>query len=719
MPEPEPTTFGEADADVAPWLSLAVEAAGVGVFDWDLSTGKLRWDDRLLALFGRDRATFTGTIDDFTSYVHPDDRDRVSRALTTAIDSVGEYEAEYRIILPSGQDRWIRASGRALPGPDGAAARVVGAAIDSGTGTDEDARAFKVLEAMPTAFFALNRDWRFTYVNPVAQRLLGGVSTDPVGHVIWELFPDAVGTDFEASYRRAAETHEPVSFEAYYPPPLDDWFEIRAWPTPDGLSVYFLDITERRAAQEALERHARRSTMLAAVTGALTDTMDPEAGVGRLARLLVPELADWCLVTIVDGPRGQAVARRQLRDIGAWHVDTDQQDHVDRYARLRLGALRDEAPLFRAVHATEPILIERDATGVISAMLESDEARDLYRELAPESAVIVPLRGQGETNGVLSLFRSAQRPPFVPDDLDLLLDLGGRAGLALGNARAFTEQRDLAEGLQRSLLTDPPEPDHLHVVVRYEPAADVAQVGGDWYDSFLQPSGAMNVVIGDVVGHDTAAAAAMGQVRSLLRGIAMTTDEGPADVLRRMDAVIDGLRVDTTASVVMARFEQTPTERDEGVTRMRWSNAGHPPPLVAVALDGPDVVDPVDVTDQLAPADVEVRELWGDETNLLLGLFPDAERTESVITLPRGATVLLYTDGLVERRGEGLGDGIARLADVLRELTAEGVELDRACDEVVRRMLPGRPDDDVAIVAVRLHREDRPRPPEAGPADPA
>ncbi len=718
MPEPEPNPFGESDAEVAPWLALAVEAAGVGVFDWDLSTGELRWDDRLLALFGRDRSTFAGTIKDFNSYVHPDDRDRVARALATAIESLGEYEAEYRIILPSGRARWIRASGRALPGPDGTAARVVGAAIDSGTGTDADARAFKVLEAMPTAFFALNRDWRFTYVNPVAQRLLGGVSADPVGHVIWELFPEAVGTDFETNYRRAAETHEPVSFEAYYPPPLDDWYEIRAWPTPDGLSVYFLDITERRAAQEALERHARRSTMLAAVTGALTDTMDPETGVGRLASLLVPELADWCIVTTVDGPRG-AVTRRQLRDIGAWHVDPDQQEHVDRYANLRIRALRDDAFLFRALQATEPIIIERDATEAISAVLEPGEARDLYRRLAPESAVVVPLRGQGQTNGLLTLFRSAERIPFVRDDLDLLLDVGGRAGLALGNARAFTEQRDLAEGLQRSLLTDPPEPDHLHVVVRYEPAADVAQVGGDWYDSFLQAGGAINVVIGDVVGHDTAAAAAMGQVRSLLRGIAMTTDEGPADVLSRTDAVIGGLRVDTTASVVMARFEQTPQEKAEGVTRMRWSNAGHPPPLVAVARDGDGVVDPVDVTDRLAPADVEVRELWGHDTNLLLGLFPDVDRTESVITLPRGATVLLYTDGLVERRGEGLVDGIARLAGVLAELTAEGVELDRACDEVLRRMLPGRPEDDVALVAVRLHREDRPRPAEAGPAHPA
>jgi len=271
----------------------------------------------------------------------------------------------------------------------------------------------------------------------------------------------------------------------------------------------------------------------------------------------------------------------------------------------------------------------------------------------------------------------------------VLRDVGVRAGMALGNARAFAEQRDLAEGLQRSLLTAPPESDHLDVAVRYEPARHVAQVGGDWYDSFVQPSGT-TIVIGDVVGHDTAAAAAMGQVRSLLRGIAMTTDEGPADVLHRVDAVIDGLRVETTASVVVARFEPGATGDAATGVRLRWSNAGHPPPLMAWdAGDG-----------------VQVRELHGEDTDLLLGMFPDTTRSESVVDVPAGATVLLYTDGLVERRAEGLDQGISRLASVLRDLVVEGADLEHTCDEVLARLLSDRPSDDVAIVAVRLRAAD-------------
>jgi serine phosphatase RsbU (regulator of sigma subunit) len=194
------------------------------------------------------------------------------------------------------------------------------------------------------------------------------------------------------------------------------------------------------------------------------------------------------------------------------------------------------------------------------------------------------------------------------------------------------------------------------------------------------------VVIGDVVGHDTAAAAAMGQVRSLLRGIAVHSGEGPAAVLRGVDRVMETLQVDTTATAVIARLEHTPEESGRGTTRFRWSNAGHPPPMV---------INPDGTVTALAPADPD----------LLLGLDPTTARTESVVTLERGATVMLYTDGLVERRSQPLDAGLTRLAQVLTELAACDLTLDETCDRLLRRMLPERRDDDVALVAVRLTHE--------------
>jgi serine phosphatase RsbU (regulator of sigma subunit) len=297
------------------------------------------------------------------------------------------------------------------------------------------------------------------------------------------------------------------------------------------------------------------------------------------------------------------------------------------------------------------------------------------------------------------VFRGEGQDPFSPEDISDMVDAASRAGLALDNARLYVEQRELAEALQRSMMTEPPQPGHLRVAVRYAPAAETAQVGGDWYDAFLQPDGAISIVIGDVVGHDTAAAAAMGQVRGLLRGIAVTTLDGPADVLRRVDEAMQTLQIDTTATAIVARLEQTPDERQAGLTRLRWSNAGHPPPLVAVPRTSVDA------------AVVSVDALWPARAELLLGLEPSVGRTDSVVTLARGSTVLLYTDGLVERRGQLLDVGVEKLRGALADLIASGLELEDLCDELLRVMQPERPEDDVAIVAVRLHPEDRPRPP--------
>ena len=154
--------------------------------------------------------------------------------------------------------------------------------------------------------------------------------------------------------------------------------------------------------------------------------------------------------------------------------------------------------------------------------------------------------------------------PSSDEDLATAQDVADRAGLALDNARLYSAQQQLAEGLQRSLLTEPPQPDHGEIAVRYLPAAEAARVGGDWYDAFLQPGGATMLVIGDVVGHDTEAAAAMGQLRGLLRGIATYSDAGPAEVLRGLDTSMTTLQTRTLATAAVARFEQTPDELRAG-----------------------------------------------------------------------------------------------------------------------------------------------------------
>ena len=218
----------------------------------------------------------------------------------------------------------------------------------------------------------------------------------------------------------------------------------------------------------------------------------------------------------------------------------------------------------------------------------------------------------------------------------------------------------------------------MQVAVRYVPAAREAQVGGDWYDVFEQPDGSTVVVIGDVVGHDTAAAADMAQLRGLLRGIAYDSADGPATVLRRLDSAVAGLGLHAMATVLVGRL--TP-DLETGGARLRWSSAGHLPPLLVEPGDG-------------------VLTLTTPRAELLLGVDPAARRTESEALLEPGSTLLLYTDGLVERRDQVFDIGVERLAGEL--VAVRDRPLEAASDELIGRMLRDGAEDDVALVAVRL-----------------
>ena len=310
--------------------------------------------------------------------------------------------------------------------------------------------------------------------------------------------------------------------------------------------------------------------------------------------------------------------------------------------------------------------------------------------------VVLPLRGRGRTVGLLTLFSGAARGPMSATDRDTAADVAGRAGLALDNSRLYRQQRDLAAGLQRSLFTSPVQPDHAQIVVRYTPAAEAADVGGDWYDAFMQPDGTSVLVIGDVIGHDTEAAAAMGQARTVLRSLGAADRSGPAELLRRTDEVLETLRTGIIATALVGRLEQEADLGDRGLTRLRWSSAGHPPAVV-VSADG------------------EVEFLAGEKADLLLGVVPETARREHEVLLGYGATVLLYTDGLIEARDQPIEVGLQRLQETLTDLAAEDLPLDDLVDRLQERMLPPHPEDDVALVAVRLHDQREPRPAEAGP----
>jgi hypothetical protein len=442
------------------------------------------------------------------------------------------------------------------------------------------------------------------------------------------------------------------------------------------------------------ERAVLLASLLAGVASRLASTMSAEVAAGRLAELLVPALGDWCVVTLVDDDESRT-SHRHLRDLASWHGDAGLRPVVRAYAAQRLAALSEHSFLAHSLNTGELVAVREDATRALKRVLAPGSTHDLLDRLAPETLAVIPLRRDGRTIGALSLFGDAGRDPLTPVEIDTLQRVTDAAALALDNARRFRRQRDVAETLQRVLLTAPVEPDHVQVVVRYRPAGEAARVGGDWYDAFLQPDGATVLVIGDVAGHDIEAAAVMSQLRSMLRAIAVVTEEGPAAILSRLDKAMRTLRISTMATVVVARLEQNPEELAAGVTRLRWSNAGHLPPMV---------VHPDGSVAALAPAG----------PGALLGVRPDSERVDHVVTLDRGSTVLLYTDGLVESRTRTLRDGLLELRGALERRGRD--DLDALADTLVAELPAGPGEDDVAVLAARLHPQDRPRPDAAGPA---
>lgn len=292
------------------------------------------------------------------------------------------------------------------------------------------------------------------------------------------------------------------------------------------------------------------------------------------------------------------------------------------------------------------------------------------------------------------LLVAALSPRLAVDDAyrEFLRLLAATLTQALVQIAKREAERGLSEALQRSLLTQPLQPDHLQVAVRYRPSAEEAQVGGDWYDAFLLPGGALALAVGDVAGHDRDSAAAMAQVRNVLRGIAYATNGSPAEVLRGLDAAMQGLAVDAYATAVLARIEQIGDDAEHGRRTLRWSNAGHPPPVL-VQPDG-------------------TAELLEVQSELLLGLTGDAERTDHTRMLLPGATLVLYTDGLIERRTVPIGRQLDKLTSFLA--THHTLPAEVLCDRLVEAFGEDV-EDDVALLVLRAHPEDVPRPAAAGP----
>jgi serine phosphatase RsbU (regulator of sigma subunit) len=553
----------------------------------------------------------------------------------------------------------------------------------------------QAVEGMDRPLFVLDRGWRFRYINPAGAAVLGRTVDALVGRVVWDEFPEAVGSPFEQLYRSVLETGASGRAEAWFEP-LAKRFQADAFLTDAGLVVTYDDVTDRRrteeeraaavaareeaalraadAAQRAADAAAtaelagRHLMLLGDISQAMTSTLDTDEAVSRFARLVVPLLADWCLVSVVD-PDGTR------RDVGRAHRDPAMVEAMHRYADARVGSNRPAAPVPTALRSGQPVVIPQVTSAHIDQMVADDAAREALAPLQPSAVATFPLLARGEQFGAITLVNGPGRGPHTDVELRTAEVASRRAALALDNARLAVANQQVAERLQLSLLSPPVQQPDLETAVRYRAATRGVSIGGDWYDSFLQPDGDMVLVIGDVMGHDIEAAAAMGQVKTLVRGIAFDRLEEPAGVLRRVDHALVGLAVPTMATALVCRVEHD----GAGGRTLRWSSAGHPEPLLLTA-DGK-------VTDLTAPVGPP------------LGIGWRGARADGAAELPDDATVLLFTDGLFERRGVPLDDG----REQVRRLLAQFGErpLEELCDRLLAVMLADGAEDDVAVLGLR------------------
>jgi sigma-B regulation protein RsbU (phosphoserine phosphatase) len=519
-------------------------------------------------------------------------------------------------------------------------------------------------------------DWTLVSVDQATADLLGRRREELTGRNIWIALPELAGTILHSFLLHARSVGGRVTWRGYYPP-AGCWLDATAQRVDDHLHVSLRrrvgPVPDGRA--DAVPDEGDRLRFLAEVSESMVSTLDPTKSVATLVDLVVPRLCDWAVVTVV-GDDGAPF------DQGWGHRDPARVPDLELYLGNRVRPAGEDNPMVTALLTGEPIHLSAIDPGLVEpALASSDEVRAAWERLDARSITVVPLRARAETFGVLGLVNTSARAPHSEMEIATAVEVARRASLAIDNARLYGRQLAVAETLQRSLLTPPPQPDDLEIAVRYLPASSTLHVGGDWYDAFQQPDGATLLVIGDVVGHNLDAAAAMGQVRSILRGIAYDRNEDPARVLARVDAALTGLRIGTLATALIARLEQPAELAGSGRRVLRWSSAGHLPPL-------------------LVHGDGRV-ELLASEPQTLLGAESTRPRTDAVAEVGAGDTLLFYTDGLVEQGRTGIDEGTDRLVAAVRELGA--VPVDRLCDALIERIVGHRPDDDVAIVAVRCH----------------
>lgn len=511
-----------------------------------------------------------------------------------------------------------------------------------------------VVDTAPDAFITLDSDGVIMSWNAAADRLFGWTATEAIGKTMRALI---VPPEFRERHdeRRlalvASDSSLPTeTFEVEFVRRDGSRFPGEATVSKVDVSGevfvsgFITDVTER------LRRQAEREALLREQAA--------RAEAERVAELVsgMQALVDAALAhRTLDGTLRELVI--QVR--GVLDADAATIYLADEDEQLSVGASTPD-------DISGGDAFANTVAGAREAMLSHDDPA------AEGGALIgVPLLADGEVTGVLVACGTPPRV-FGGEDLTLLRLAAERVGLAIAHTRVYEREHRIAETLQRSLLPERlPTLPGLDVAARYLPAASEAEVGGDWYDVIPMAGGAVGLVMGDVAGKGLSGASMVGRLRSALRAYALEGHDG-ARVVEQLNRLLWTEAEDSQMATMLYVIV------DPAASNVRWVNAGHPAPLMVVAGE---------------PGFLE------GAGSVPLGVLPFPTYEEASAPMVPGSTLLLYTDGLVERPGEHIDDGMAELAARVREAPEDPNAL---CDHLLATLVPaGGALDDVAILTLR------------------
>ncbi|WP_175647569.1 ATP-binding SpoIIE family protein phosphatase [Streptomyces cyaneochromogenes] len=446
-----------------------------------------------------------------------------------------------------------------------------------------------------------------------------------------------------------------------------------------------------------MRRDGDRLRFVGAATRRIARGIDLDEIVMGLCRATVPTFSDAILVYLRDPlpvgderPTGPVVLRLRRTDRIPEERDTEgggflpAQTPPEPAELAELSSLTAElcevrpgGALAEVLRGVRPVFADAPAARAALPELLGDDGQLIIPD--GQRAILAPLRGRRRVIGAAVFLRRPDRIAFEPDDLLVAAQLATHSALGIDKAVLYGREAYIADELQRTMLPETlPRPTGVRLASRYLPAAETARVGGDWYDAIPLPGSRVALVVGDVMGHSMTSAAIMGQLRTTAQTLA-GLDLPPQEVLHHLDEQAQRLGTDRMATCLYAVY-------DPVSHRITIANAGHPPPVLLHLGGRAEVLRvPAGAPIGVGGVDFEAVEL-------------DA---------PAGATLLLYTDGLVESRLRDVWTGIEQLREKLAataQLTGPDhpPPLEALCDEVLDMLGPGDRDDDIALLAARF-----------------